>query len=325
MSSDFQAPTKEEITDTLQNALIKVGLNGNIERVFDSTFETVYEVGVAQLDDGSRVVVKTKASYLGLEPAEISRDTEWKNLQLLSTIQSSLLPNPIAHNEDVIVMSEVSGIPLAKTPLEQVTANIFFNLGEIVREINAIDYTQATYLPIYRSSAEFIENKLSRTLNKRLALEVISQNDYDTITVELTRLARTLPASPLMLTWNDINAHNILVGDSKLSGLVDFEDMIVAPLSVQLDTGWLTAEQRASFAQGYGKEVYEQNYSQTLHNILRTVSSLNAIYLASQKNDADWLRKAISNLHQHLAVLNLQVHLPLPYPYDKHHRQSRRG
>lgn len=295
-----------EITNNLKAALAKSGYKGEIVKVFSSSFNMDYEVGLVELRNGAKAVIKTKSTYRGSENAEHSRSTEYQNLRMLQQLHEPLIPEPLFYSDETLIMSFMEGTPLAKLSPAEVNVDAYFQLGHVFRKINDIPIVGAEHLPRFDSFLDFFEDKVRHLYQKRLAIDVFPQTFYDELSKELR--SKIEPTSDdLGVIWRDANTNNILISDSHLSGLIDFEDMVVGPRFIQLRIGNVGQEKLAAFAQGYGKDMFDRNFNSKHDLIIQTISNLNSVYLANKEGEKEWLQRSMQSLKENLANLEISV------------------
>ena len=269
-----------------------------------------YEVGLAELDDRSKIVVKIKEKYRGQEPASHSRKMEYQNLQMLQELNEQVIPEPLHYQDGILLMSFIDGATFAKSDKDEIEPSQFEELGRVVRRINDISVEKAQHLLVVKDFTAFFEDRKEHLYKNRLVLDYFSQKFYDQAIDEL-RGKITPKKGDLGVIWKDGNADNILFKDNKLVGMIDFEDMAFAPRIVQFySLKSIGDDKMDDFAKGYGKDMFQRNYDEAQLKILKVFSVFNALGLAYKENAAEWFDSSLEKLDKLLTDLDLPITLP---------------
>jgi aminoglycoside phosphotransferase len=298
-------------TDNLQVALEKTGYKGKVVKTFHSKFGVAYEVGLVDLANGEKVIIKIKKHYRSEKyKAAYSREVEYLNLKFLESLNSPYIPKALYYDDGILLMSFVSGVPLRQVEQSSLAPEAFKQMGKSLREINDCNTDSLTYLMRSNNFAEYLEHEFDLFYQERLALTVLPQSFYDAFKAEMfSKVNSDYPADIVLIAKDAYGAENILVENGTLSGLIDFEDLMIAPRLLQLRLP-IQEEYMPLFIEGYGKEVFERNYYKPHLVIQKAISSLRAFYLATEEKDANYQGRCIQNLKDNLRELGSTLVIP---------------
>lgn len=302
--------TNMEISD-LQSALDKADYQGRVIKTFSSKFGQLYQVGLAELTNGEKVVIKIKdnprSEKYGIA---YSREAEYKNLKSLELLEEPSIPKAIYYKDGVLIMSYIPGESLRTVDQSTLNHETFKRIGSVLRKINELDISNFSHLIRFDSFREVLEHEFELLYRERLALTVLPQSFYDEFRKDMfSKVKDQYPADIVLVAKDAYGAENILVNDGTLSGLIDFEDLMIAPRLLQLRPP-LEEMYMQYYIEGYGREVFEKNYYKPHLLILKAVSSLRAFYLATERKDVAFQKTCINNLKGILSDLGSQLVIP---------------
>jgi aminoglycoside phosphotransferase len=298
--------------ERLQQALDTTPYRGTVLRVFASKFGHHYDVGLAQLETGEAVVIKIKDNSRARRHSGVyTREAEYKNLQALARINSPLIPRTLYYSNGVLLMSFLPGQPLRMVDQASLNPSTFTVIGETLRKINDLDTDDLEHIIRFNSFRSFLQHELELFFAERLQLDLLPLSFYETVRETLLQLVNDdQPADIVLIAKDAYGAENILVHGDTVSGLIDFEDVMIAPRLLQLRPP-IDAAYLPYYREGYGADAYDRNYYQPHLDMLKSISSLRALYLAHEQSDSAWKTECINHFNRLMSGLGSNVRINL--------------
>ena len=298
--------------DELQKALDTTGLRGRVVKAFVEKHGHRYQVGLAELEDGRKVVVKNKRTGRASYGAAYTREAEHKNLILLQRLGKTQIPEPIAYADGVLVMSFIDGATMRSADPKDLNEGIFTDVGALYRKINDLAPDEPGRFLTFRDVRSVFAHEFELLFAERLALEHLPKSFYEGVRdTVLAHEAMGRPCDIGLIAKDACGHENILVKDGRLTGLIDFEDLLVGPRMLQLRVE-LEPRFRAALREGYGADLYDRNWDERLSAAFRLISTLRALYNALHETPVDpaW----ISHIRERYAecARTLGIDAPLP-------------
>lgn len=297
--------------EELQAALDGSGLKGRIVKRFVEKHGHAYQVGLAELEDGRKVVVKVKRTGRDAFGKAYTREAEYRNLLLLRRLGDGRIPEPLYHADGVLVMSFVEGETLREAG-SAAREEAYIELGRLYRRINDLPPDEPERFLRFPDMRSFLTHEFELLYAERLATERIPLAFYDrTKAALLDHEAMRRPADVGLIAKDACGAENILIKDGRLSGLIDFEDLLIGPRMIQFRID-LDEKARAALRAGYGEDAYDRNWDPAQEAAFRMISALRALYNALHEDPVDgaWIEKIRERYRQCAATLGSAPDLP---------------
>jgi len=292
-------------TTKLQASLDETPYKGIVTRVFSSKFGSVYEVGLVRLSTGEDVVIKIKDnSRAKTNTGAYSREAEYKNLKALEKLGNPLIPEALYYNDGILIMAYMPGEPLRMVEQSSLAPEAFQTIGHTLRDINDFDTSGLDHLIRFDSFGDFLHHEFELFFTERLQLDLLPLSFYEEFKLNMMQsVIDEHPTEIALIAKDAFGGENILVDNGNVSGLIDFEDLMIAPRLLQLRPP-IDAEYLPHYIEGYGKEVFDRYYCREHLDILKAISSLRALYLAHEQNAVEWKNDCIKDFNELMSGLN---------------------